>query len=107
METSNTRKRCSPRSIHRKRHNRNGLRQERIRIRRSRTRKGLYQKKAKYRVIIDCGRFIDRLFFCEEHKPQSMIMGEMDDKQHDTNINTILTTLALPTFPTEKTINKD
>lgn len=47
---------------------------------------------AKYRVIIDCGRFKDRLFFCEKHKPQSMIMGEMDDKQHNTNINTILTT---------------
>jgi len=63
--------------------------------------------KAKYRVIIDCGKFTDRLFFCEEHKPQSMFMGKMDDKQHDTNINTILTTLASPTFPTEKAINKD
>ena len=54
-------------------------------------------KEARYRVIIDCGRFIDRLFFCEEHKPQSMIMGEMDKKQHDTNINTLLTTLPTAT----------
>ena len=43
-------------------------------------------KEARYRVIIDCGRFMDRLFFCEKHKPQSMVMGEMDEKQHDTNI---------------------
>ena len=51
-------------------------------------------QKAKYRVIIDCGRFSNKLFFCEKHKPQSMVMGAMDEKQHDTNINTLLTTLT-------------
>lgn len=50
------------------------------------------EERAKYRVIIDCGRFEDRLYFCENHKPESIVMGEMDDKQRDENINVLLIT---------------
>lgn len=37
----------------------------------------------KYRVVVDCGRFTHRLYYCEIHKPETFELQEMDEKQHD------------------------
>jgi len=47
------------------------------------------KNKGKYRVVIDTGRFVHRLFYCEKHKPISFELQEMNEKQED-NGNVIM-----------------
>ena len=41
------------------------------------------EKKGKYRVVIDMGRFTHRFYYCENHKPIKFELQEMNEKQHD------------------------
>ena len=39
--------------------------------------------KGKYKLIVDTGRFIHKLWYCAIHRPINIICGEIDDEQHD------------------------
>lgn len=40
-------------------------------------------KNARWRITLDCGRFKDKLFFCDEHKPQTVQIDELNEKKEN------------------------
>ena len=48
------------------------------------------EQRAKYRLTLDCGRFENKLFYCEKHKPLEVTVGEMDENQSDENKKNII-----------------
>lgn len=48
------------------------------------------EEKAIYRISLDCGKFNNNLFYCEKHKPKSIIVSKMDKKQSSDESNVLI-----------------